>query len=109
MAEPFASIPPSALLLISLAVLWLVIGRTSRRLRLAAESLAHQGDTQRDTLVGPLAVGCWRCAPQVPAEPSPPLVRAFEAGVSPGCTRPWRQRRFVQDAAHELRTLLTAL
>ena len=103
----FASIPAVSLLLISLAVLWLVIGRTSRRLRLAAESLAHQGDTQRDTPAGPLATAA-DVAPQVPAELAP-LVRAFEAMLARLHQALEAQRRFVQDAAHELRTPLTAL
>ena len=80
----FASIPAVSLLLIS-PPCSAVIGRTSRRLRLAAESLAHQGDTQRDTPAGPLATAAG-VAPQVP--PNSPRWCAPSRPCSPGCTGP---------------------
>lgn len=82
---------------VALGVLWLVVGRASRRLRDAALHLAGRDEHS----VGGIA-------PAVPTEMTP-LVQAFESLLTRLRGALLTQRRFVQDAAHELRTPLTAL
>ncbi|HEY0956699.1 MAG TPA: ATP-binding protein [Roseateles sp.] len=93
----FASLVGLLLLPVSLGVLALVVGRTSRRLERSAQQLA-----QRDEHSAGAA------DLQVPCEIEP-LVQAFESLLARLRGALASQRLFVQDAAHELRTPLTAL
>lgn len=94
----FASLSGLLLLPVALGVMWLVVGRASRRLRDSARLLAKRDEHSG---AGPLA-------PQLPSEIAP-LVQSFEGLLARLREALGAQRRFVQDAAHELRTPLTAL
>nr|WP_301334721.1 ATP-binding protein [Variovorax dokdonensis] len=92
------SLPLVLLLPLSLGVLWLIVSSASRTLRVAAREMAAQ-DVQRPTEL-PLD--------RVPEEFGP-LVAAFNTLLARLRDALGSQRRFIQDAAHELRTPIAAI
>ncbi len=90
---------PLALLVPALLfTLWVVVGRASRSLRAVADEVAQRDD---------------RSLGSIPMERVPeeivPLVRSFNALLARLGEAFAAQRRFVQDAAHELRTPMAAM
>ncbi|MDM0116531.1 ATP-binding protein [Variovorax sp. J22R133] len=92
------SLPIVLLLPVSLLVLWLIVGAGSRSLRVVAHDIAAQDERSPDEL--PVT--------RVPEEIGP-LVVAFNSVLARLRGALATQRRFVQDAAHELRTPITAI
>ncbi|MCR6477621.1 ATP-binding protein [Variovorax sp. ZS18.2.2] len=93
------SAAPIALLLpLSLAVLWLVVWTSSRKLRSVALDVAAKDERSLSEL----------SVSHVPDEIAP-LVEAFNSLLGRLRQAFAAQRRFVQDAAHELRTPIAAL
>lgn len=92
------SLPIVLLLPVSLLALWLIVAAGSRSLRAAAREVAAQDE--RD----PAGLSVAR----VPEEIGP-LVQAFNSVLARLRGALATQRRFVQDAAHELRTPITAI
>jgi two-component system OmpR family sensor kinase/two-component system sensor histidine kinase QseC len=93
------SAAPIALLLpLSLAVLWLVVWTSSRKLRSVALDVASKDERSLSEL----------SVSRVPDEIAP-LVEAFNSLLLRLRQAFAAQRRFVQDAAHELRTPIAAL
>ncbi|WP_235582261.1 HAMP domain-containing sensor histidine kinase [Rhizobacter sp. Root1221] len=94
----FAAAPVALLVPVTLLVLWLVVARTSRSLRTVADDVARRDDGNLDEIP----------ASQVPEELAP-LVGAFNTLLARLQRAFVAQCRFVQDAAHELRTPMTAV
>jgi len=94
----FEGLPIALLLPVALVILWLIVSAASRSLRGVARDVAAQ-DEHRLT---PLSLA------HVPDEITP-LVNAFNALLARLRIAFAGQRRFVQDAAHELRTPMTAI
>jgi len=94
----YAGLPIAMLVPLLLLVLWIVVGRASRELRAVAADVAASDETRAAPL--PLA--------RVPEEIAP-LVAGFNGLLSRLGGALTAQRRFVQDAAHELRTPVTAV
>lgn len=94
----FAAAPIALLVPVTLLVLWLVVARTSRSLHTVADQVARRDHRNLDELP----------ASQVPEEIAP-LVSAFNTLLVRLQQAFVAQRRFVQDAAHELRTPMTAV
>jgi len=92
------SLPIVLLLPVSLLALWLIVAAGSRSLRAVAREVAAQDE--RDPAGLPVA--------RVPEEIGP-LVQAFNSLLARLRGALATQRRFVQDAAHELRTPITAI
>jgi len=92
------SLPVVLLLPVSLLVLWLIVESASRKLRGVAREVAAQDPRSPAEL--PLA--------RVPEEIGP-LVAAFNQLLARLREALAGQRRFVQDAAHELRTPIAAV
>lgn len=90
--------PVLALLLLSGAVLWLVVGMVSR----AVGDIARQTSGQDEHTIAELPLS------HVPRE-IVPLVASFNSLLGRLRSAFSTQRRFVQDAAHELRTPITAI
>ena len=93
-----AGLPVAIVLPISLLVLWTVVCSTSRSLREVADDVVAQ-DERRLAEISPA---------RVPDEIAP-LVVAFNCLLARLRDAFATQRRFVQDAAHELRTPVTAI
>ncbi|SDY54927.1 two-component system, OmpR family, sensor kinase/two-component system, OmpR family, sensor histidine kinase QseC [Variovorax sp. YR634] len=94
-----SSTAPIALLLpLSLAVLWLVVWASSRKLRSVVLDVAAQDERSLSEL----------SVSRVPDEIAP-LVEAFNSLLGRLRQAFAAQRRFVQDAAHELRTPIAAI
>jgi len=94
-----SSTAPIALLLpLSLAALWLVVWASSRKLRSVALDVAAQDERSLSEL----------SVSRVPDEIAP-LVEAFNSLLGRLRQAFAVQRRFVQDAAHELRTPIAAI
>ncbi|BEP37826.1 ATP-binding protein [Variovorax sp. V59] len=91
-------LPIALLLPLALLILWLIVSAASRSLRAVARDVASQ-DERRPTELS-LA--------RVPDEIAP-LVHAFNHLLSRVRSAFATQRRFVQDAAHELRTPMAAI
>ncbi|RSZ30273.1 sensor histidine kinase [Variovorax beijingensis] len=91
-------LPIALLLPLALLILWLIVSAASRSLRAVARDVASQ-DERRPTELS-LA--------RVPDEIAP-LVQAFNQLLSRVRSAFATQRRFVQDAAHELRTPMAAI
>jgi len=91
-------LPIALLLPLALLILWLIVSAASRSLRAVARDVASQ-DERRPTDLS-LA--------RVPDEIAP-LVHAFNHLLSRVRSAFATQRRFVQDAAHELRTPMAAI
>jgi two-component system OmpR family sensor kinase/two-component system sensor histidine kinase QseC len=91
-------LPIALLLPLALLILWLIVSAASRSLRAVARDVASQ-DERRPTELS-LA--------RVPDEIAP-LVQAFNQLLSRMRSAFATQRRFVQDAAHELRTPMAAI
>jgi two-component system OmpR family sensor kinase len=90
---------PLALLVPALLfTLWVVVGRASRSLRAVADEVARRDDRS----LGAIPMG------RVPEE-IVPLVGSFNALLARLDEAFAAQRRFVQDAAHELRTPMAAM
>jgi two-component system OmpR family sensor kinase len=94
----FAALPIALLLPVSLAILWLVVWVTSRSLHGVARDVAAQDERSLSEL----------SLARVPDEIAP-LVSAFNSLLARLREAFATQRRFVQDAAHELRTPVTAI
>lgn len=94
----YASLPVALLLPLSMLVLWWVVAAASRSLKGIANEVAAQDERSIAEL--PLA--------RVPEEITP-LVTSFNALLIRLREAFFVQRRFVQDAAHELRTPITAI
>ena len=93
---------PLALLVPALLfTLWWVVGRASRSLRVVAQEVAQRDDRS----LGAIPLGP---AGRVPEE-IVPLVASFNALLARLGEAFAAQRRFVQDAAHELRTPMAAM
>ncbi|WP_240515795.1 sensor histidine kinase [Acidovorax kalamii] len=93
---------PLALLVPALLfTLWWVVGRASRSLRVVAQEVARRDDRS----LGAIPLGP---AGRVPEE-IVPLVASFNALLARLGEAFAAQRRFVQDAAHELRTPMAAM
>ena len=92
------SLPIVLLLPVSLLMLWLIVAAGSRSLREVARDVAAQDERNPAGL--PVA--------RVPEEIGP-LVVAFNSLLARLRGALDTQRRFVQDAAHELRTPITAI
>jgi two-component system, OmpR family, sensor kinase len=90
--------PVIVLLLLSGAILWLVVGMVSR----AVGDIARQTSGQDEHSIAELPLS------HVPREIAP-LVVSFNSLLSRLRDAFTTQRRFVQDAAHELRTPITAI
>jgi len=93
-----AALPIVLLLPVSLAVLWLVVWLSSYSLHAVARDVAAQDERSLSEL----------SLARVPDEIAP-LVSAFNSLLSRLREAFATQRRFVQDAAHELRTPVTAI
>lgn len=93
-----AGLPVLLLLPALWGVLWAAVGRSSRALRSVADEIARRDE---------------RRLGELPLHPVPteiePLVSAFNRLLSRLAQAFDAQRRFVQDAAHELRTPMTAV
>ncbi|MET0351698.1 MAG: ATP-binding protein [Rhizobacter sp.] len=94
----YAGLPIAMLVPLLLVILWLVVGRASKELRAVADEVAAR-DTHR---AAPLSLA------RIPEE-IVPLVGGFNDLLSRLGAALAAQRRFVQDAAHELRTPVTAV
>ncbi|RZL93063.1 MAG: HAMP domain-containing protein [Variovorax sp.] len=94
----FAALPIALMLPVSLAILWLVVWATSRSLHAVARDVAAQDERSLSEL----------SLARVPDEIAP-LVGAFNSLLARLRDAFATQRRFVQDAAHELRTPVTAI
>jgi len=92
------SLPMLLLLPITLLLLWAIVSAASRSLRVAAHDVVTQGEGSAADL--PVA--------RVPEEIAP-LVAAFNSLLARLRGALADQRRFMQDAAHELRTPMTAI
>jgi two-component system, OmpR family, sensor kinase len=94
----FAALPIVLLLPVSLAVLWLVVWLSSYSLHAVARDVAAQDERSLSEL----------SLARVPDEIAP-LVAAFNSLLARLRDAFATQRRFVQDAAHELRTPVAAI
>ncbi|VTU20826.1 Sensor protein QseC [Variovorax sp. PBS-H4] len=94
----FAALPIALLLPVSLAVLWLVVWLSSYSLHAVAREVAAQDERSLSQL----------SLARVPDEIAP-LVSAFNSLLARLRDAFAAQRRFVQDAAHELRTPVAAI
>ncbi|OUL99215.1 sensor histidine kinase [Variovorax sp. JS1663] len=94
----FAALPIALLLPVSLAVLWLVVWLSSYSLHAVAREVAAQDERSLSEL----------SLARVPDEIAP-LVGAFNSLLARLRDAFAAQRRFVQDAAHELRTPVAAI
>lgn len=94
----YAGLPVLLLVPALWLLLWAAVGRSSRALRAVADEVARRDERQLGEL--PLQ--------PVPAEIEP-LVSAFNRLLARLAQAFEAQRRFVQDAAHELRTPMTAV
>ncbi|WP_256856567.1 HAMP domain-containing sensor histidine kinase [Variovorax sp. KK3] len=94
----FAALPIALLLPVSLAVLWLVVWLSSYSLHAVAREVAAQDERSLSEL----------SLARVPDEIAP-LVTAFNSLLARLRDAFAAQRRFVQDAAHELRTPVAAI
>jgi two-component system OmpR family sensor kinase/two-component system sensor histidine kinase QseC len=94
----YEGLPLVLMLPATLLMLWLIVSATSRALRGVAREVAAQDE--RSMIELPLA--------RVPDEIGP-LVAAFNTLLGRLRTAFVTQRRFVQDAAHELRTPMAAI
>lgn len=92
------SLPILLLLPITLLLLWAIVSAVSRSLRVVAHDLAAQDEASPDGV--PVA--------RVPEEIAP-LVAAFNSLLGRLRGTLSTQRRFMQDAAHELRTPMAAI
>ncbi len=94
-----AGLPITPLLLLVLLVLWRVVGRSSRHLHAVAQEVARrdEGSLQQQIALT-----------RLPQEIEP-LVAAFNSLLARLREAFAAQRRFVQDAAHELRTPMAAI
>jgi two-component system, OmpR family, sensor kinase len=93
-----SAMPIALLLPLSLAVLWLVVWTSARQLRRVALDVAAKDERSLSAL----------SVSHVPDEIAP-LVQAFNSLLGRLRQAFAAQRRFVQDAAHELRTPIAAL
>lgn len=94
----YAVVPLALLVPALLFTLWRVVGRASRSLRTVADEVAQRNDRS----LGAIPMG------RVPEE-IVPLVGSFNALLARLDEAFAAQRRFVQDAAHELRTPMAAM
>jgi two-component system, OmpR family, sensor kinase len=94
----YAIVPLALLVPALLFTLWRVVGRASRSLRAVADEVAERNDRS----LGAIPMG------RVPEE-IVPLVGSFNALLARLEEAFAAQRRFVQDAAHELRTPMAAM
>ena len=94
----FAALPIALLLPVSLAVLWLVVWLSSYSLHAVAREVAAQDERSLSEL----------SLTRVPDEIAP-LVSSFNSLLARLRDAFAAQRRFVQDAAHELRTPVAAI
>jgi len=94
----YAIVPLALLVPAVLFTLWRVVGRASRSLRTVADEVAQRNDRS----LGAIPMG------RVPEE-IVPLVGSFNALLARLDEAFAAQRRFVQDAAHELRTPMAAM
>jgi signal transduction histidine kinase len=94
----YAIVPLALLVPALLFTLWRVVGRASRSLRAVADEVAQRNDRS----LGAIPMG------RVPEE-IVPLVGSFNALLERLDEAFAAQRRFVQDAAHELRTPMAAM
>ncbi|KLN53412.1 sensor histidine kinase [Variovorax paradoxus] len=91
-------LPIALLLPLALLILWLIVSAASRSLRAVARDVALQDERSPTDL----------SLARVPEEIAP-LVQAFNHLLSRVRSAFATQRRFVQDAAHELRTPMAAI
>ena len=91
-------LPIALLLPLALLILWLIVSAASRSLRAVARDVASQAERRPTEL----------SLARVPDEIAP-LVQAFNQLLSRMRSAFATQRRFVQDAAHELRTPMAAI
>jgi len=91
-------LPIALLLPLALLILWLIVSAASRSLRAVARDVASQDERSPTDL----------SLAHVPDEIAP-LVQAFNQLLSRVRNAFATQRRFVQDAAHELRTPMAAI
>ncbi|MET3913411.1 two-component system OmpR family sensor kinase [Variovorax sp. OAS795] len=91
-------LPIALLLPLALLILWLIVSAASRSLRAVARDVASQDERSPTDL----------SLARVPEEIAP-LVHAFNHLLSRVRNAFATQRRFVQDAAHELRTPMAAI
>ncbi|MDQ0073782.1 signal transduction histidine kinase [Variovorax boronicumulans] len=91
-------LPIAVLLPLTLLILWLIVSAASRSLRAVARDVASQDERSPTEL----------SLARVPDEIAP-LVTAFNNLLSRVRSAFATQRRFVQDAAHELRTPMAAI
>ncbi|MDR6425896.1 two-component system OmpR family sensor kinase/two-component system sensor histidine kinase QseC [Variovorax paradoxus] len=91
-------LPIALLLPLALLILWLIVSAASRSLRAVARDVASQDERSPTEL----------SLARVPDEIAP-LVQAFNHLLSRMRSAFATQRRFVQDAAHELRTPMAAI
>jgi len=91
-------LPIALLLPLALLILWLIVSAASRSLRAVARDVASQDERSPTEL----------SLARVPDEIAP-LVQAFNHLLSRVRSAFATQRRFVQDAAHELRTPMAAI
>jgi two-component system, OmpR family, sensor kinase len=97
----YVLLPLAVLVPALLFTLWWVVGRASRSLRRVAEEVAQRDDRS----LGAIPMGS---TDRVPEE-IVPLVLSFNALLERLGEAFAAQRRFVQDAAHELRTPMAAM
>ena len=94
----YVIVPMALLVPVLLFTLWRVVGRASRSLRMVADEVAQRDDR---------SLGAIRMD-RMPEE-IVPLVGSFNALLARLADAFAAQRRFVQDAAHELRTPMAAM
>lgn len=93
-----AIIPQLLLLPLSLLVIWLVVRKITRDLRVASREIAAQETLYPD-----------RVSPEGLPDEILPLIEAYNSLLNKLHTAWSAQRQFLQDAAHELRTPVTAV